>query len=230
MLHIVYSGKSQPSAELIAQESEDINISRTSRGDINWGRASADTALNPDITNATNKLLMRQLFAENDVPTPELFDIGEATAQVLAGKVVIGRPDRHSKGRGFWRCESVADIKAAITGTRRKQAATHFLEYIDAPKEFRVHIFLGKSIRISEKAHTEFHKYTTIKPTQHTRHIRNAAKQAIAATGLDFGAVDILADESNAWVLEVNSAPGLGGSMPKLYAETFLKWKRGEWA
>lgn len=226
MLNIVYSGKSRPSALLIAQESEDINISRTNDGDINWGRARANTALNPDISNATNKRKMRELFEQHDVPAPSLMDAGHAIEAVLAGKVVVGRPDQHTKGRGYWLCRSTVDIKKALKGTRRKKAATHFIEYVDAPHELRVHIFLGKSIRISEKAHTEFHKYTTIKPTIDVAHVRSAAKQAVTALGLDFGAVDILATEDNAWVLEVNTAPGLGGSMPRVWANKFLEWHR----
>lgn len=233
MLNIVYSGKSRPSAELLAQESEDINIARTNDGDINWGRATARTTLNPDISNVTNKRVMRELFTEHDVPMPRLMDVGQAIEAVLAGKVVIGRPDRHSKGRGMWRCRSVADIKRAITGTKRKRAATHFLEYIESEREYRVHVFKGKSIRISEKDFDEEGKYTTAKPGAiKLARVRNAAKLAVESVGLDFGAVDILArgdDNAEVFVLEVNAAPGLGGSMPRLYAETFLRWHRGEW-
>lgn len=228
MLNIVYSGKSRPSAEKIAQESEDINISRTSNGDVNWGRARANTALNPDISKTTNKRLMRELFKEHGVPMPELYQV----ANPLWGGFrfpVVGRPDRHTKGRGLWKCYSQADIIRAVRGTRRKKAATHFMEYVEADREYRVHIFKGKSIRISEKIFNEDRTYTTGKPGDiKLRKVREAAKLAVEAVGLDFGAVDVLArgpDNDQVWVLEVNSAPGLGGSMPRLYAETFLKWK-----
>lgn len=229
MLHIVYSGRSKPTALKLAQENEDINISRTNDGDINWGRARANTKLNPDISNVTNKRIMRGLFAEHDVPTPLLMDVGEAMQAVLAGKEVVGRPDRHTKGRGLWRCKTAVDVKKAITGTRRKKAATHFMEYVESDREYRVHVFQGKSIRISEKVFNEDKSYTTGKPGNiKLRRVREAAKLAVEAVGLDFGAVDVLArgaDNAEVWVLEVNSAPGLGGSMPRLYGETFRKWK-----
>lgn len=229
MLHIVYSGRSKPTALKLAQENEDINISRTNDGDINWGRARANTLLNPDISNVTNKRIMRGLFAEHDVPTPLLMDVGEAMQAVLAGKEVVGRPDRHTKGRGLWRCKTAVDVKKAITGTRRKKAATHFMEYVESDREYRVHVFQGKSIRISEKVFNEDKSYTTGKPGNiKLRRVREAAKLAVEAVGLDFGAVDVLArgaDNAEVWVLEVNSAPGLGGSMPRLYGETFRKWK-----
>ena len=229
MLHIVYSGRSKPTALKLAQENEDINISRTNDGDINWGRARANTKLNPDISNVTNKRIMRGLFAEHDVPTPLLMDVGEAMQAVLAGKEVVGRPDQHTKGRGLWRCKTAVDVKKAITGTRRKKAATHFMEYVESDREYRVHVFQGKSIRISEKVFNEDKSYTTGKPGNiKLRRVREAAKLAVEAVGLDFGAVDVLArgaDNAEVWVLEVNSAPGLGGSMPRLYGETFRKWK-----
>lgn len=234
---IRYARRSSPSAHLIAEESDDIEISRDGDGgDVNWGRSRANTRLNPDITNATNKRVMRQLFAEHDVPMPELFNTQQAVQAVLDGKTVVGRPDRHSKKRGFWLCHNEQDIRRALRGTRRKRAATHFMEFVDAPREYRCHIFKGKSIRISEK---EFftddngqRDYVTIRPDRPVRRVREAAKQAVEALGLDFGAVDVLArgdDNDKVWVLEVNTAPGLGGSMPRVYAETFLAWERGEW-
>jgi hypothetical protein len=231
MLTLVYAGVSAPSARLIAAESDEISIARESGGEVNWGRYRADTRLNPDISAVTNKRVMRERFAEHGVPMPRLMTPLEAKEFVDSGGIVIGRPDKHSKGRGYWKCSTQDHVDVALAGSPRmpkKKRATHFMEYVGTPLEFRAHIFKGKSIRISEKAHTGFHEYTTIKPTIGVDHIRIAAKQAMDAVGLDFGAVDILADEHSTWVLEVNAAPGLGGSMPRVYAEAFLRWKRGE--
>lgn len=230
---ITYSGRSKPSALKMLAEDDTIVLNRGSQGDINWGRASANTKLNPDISNATNKRVMREIFAEHGVPMPKLYPLCLEIHPTIPDWVkldgeVIGRPDFHTKGRGYWKCSTVGDVRKAIIGTRKKKPATHFMEFIDAPREYRVHIFKGKSIRISEKAHTAFHEYTTVKPNHDVTHVRNAAKQAVNALGLDFGAVDILANDEQAWVLEVNTAPGIGGSMPKLYAETFKKYMEGE--
>lgn len=227
---LTYSGRSAPSANSIADQSDDIMLNRGSRGDINWGRSCADTELNSDISNVTNKRRMRELFKEHGVPMPKLLTGG------MAELPIVGRPDRHTKGRGFWLCKTRADVWKALRGTRRKKAATHFMEYIDAPREYRVHIFLGRSIRISEKVFyvdpftgvKDKSTYYTGKPKHNVDHVRKAAKQAVKAVGLDFGAVDVLASDSEAWVLEVNAAPGLGGSMPQLYADTFLAWEEGE--
>lgn len=235
LLKISYAGKSRPSAQKLAEEG-DVLLIRSShqQADVNWGRSQANARLNPNISNVTNKRIMRQLFQEDYVPMPTLYSLREAS-EVLADRwgkaqlvILIGRPDQHSKGRGLWKITDRKSLDKALKGTRKKKPATHFMEYIDkerAPREYRVHIFNGKSIRISEKEFTNDGKYTTAKPRHNVTHIRKAAKQAVAAVGLDFGAVDILANDDTCWVLEVNAAPGLGGTMPKLYLATFNQWK-----
>lgn len=236
---ICYSGRSAPSAHKIAECSSDIEITRSGRGDINWGRARANTELNPDISNVTNKRVMRELFREHNVPAPKMVTVDEIVGidpYYQTAFTIVGRPDQHTQGRGFWLCRTPEEVRQAMRGKtyrngKRKKAATHFMEYISkerAPREYRVHIFKGKSIRISEKIFDGPNSYTTGKPRHEVRHVRKAAKKALEAVGLDFGAVDILANDSECWVLEVNAAPGLGGSMPKLYADTFARWERGE--
>lgn len=219
---LAYSGKSAIGARAIADCSDgQITAVRGSRGDIGWGVANAQTILNSNTSNATNKRVMRNLFAKYDVPMPRLYSFTDMNWKFPC----VGRPDTHMKGRGYWLCRNFEDVKKALKGTRRKKAATHFMEFIEAPREYRVHIFKGKSLRISEKAHTAFHEYTTIKPTHNVKHVRKAAKQAVEALGLDFGTVDILADENNCWVLEVNTAAGLGGTMPRVWADAFINWE-----
>lgn len=234
-MRLGYSGRSMPSALRIEEASEGrISAVRSSICDVNWGRRHAPGALNADTTNAVNKRLMRELFEDHEVPAPKLFGPTDAQLLIDGGPPMVGRPDFHTKGRGFWVCETAEDVRRALTGTRRKMAATHFMELISpsfAPKEFRVHVFLGESIRISEKKHTEWHKYTTVRPDPDLpkRFIREAAKSAVEALGIDFGVADILTseDQTQVWVLEVNTAPGLGGSTPRLWARTLLNWQEG---
>lgn len=232
---ICYARTSKPSALRLAGYNHDVVIARRSEGDVNWGRARAATRLNPDIGNATNKRIMCDLFQEHNVPAPKLLTHDETFAAVAQGKTVVGRPDRHTGGRGFWLIKTPSDLRRAVRGTRRKRAATHFMDYIPkelAPREYRVHVVGGKSIRISEKlfgshGETSHGDYTTIKPTHNIKHVRKAAKQAMAAVGLDFGAVDVLANDNACWVLEVNAAPGIGGTLPTLYAEAFRRQLEG---
>lgn len=232
---LTYSGRSAPSALKIAEASDGfITPMRGNEGDVNWGRATANTELNPNINTATNKRIMRELFQEQEVPSPQLCAT-ELVARdwVMKGKTLIGRPDYHSRGRGYWFIRTTEDLTKALRGTRRKKAATHFMEFVEAEHEVRVHIFKGKSIRISEKSFFTNDRgerdYTTIKPTVNVKYARRAAKKAVEALGLDFGAVDVLVkSDGTPYVLEVNAAPGLGGSMPRLYADTFERWQNGE--
>lgn len=233
MITIAYSGTSRPSALKIAEAGEDVRLIRSTHqvADVNWGRHQANSKLNPDISNATNKRRMRELFQEHGVPMPRLLDKDELKLGLFRTPIV-GRPDRHARGRGFWKINDIQSFNKAIVGTRRKKAATHFMEFVDAPYEFRVHVFKGKSIRISEKVFNDDGTYTTGKPGDiKLRKVREAAKLAVSAVGLDFGAVDILArgeDNNEVFVLEVNAAPGCGGSVPKLYADVFTKYLNGE--
>lgn len=239
-LRIAYSGRSKPSALLLAETGAELGLDVCLfRGSsepvkINWGRNVANSTLNPDISNVTNKRVMRELFKEHNVPMPELVSWSDVSSDLSRGisRDIIGRPDKHTKKRGFWRIESLSDMNKAMQGTRKKKAATHFMEFVEHEREYRVHIFKGKSIRISEKNFLEDGTYTTKKPGEiRLCKVRDAAKKAVEAVGLDFGAVDILARGDNneeVFVLEVNAAPGLGGSMPRLYIETFCNWIEGE--
>lgn len=238
---IRYSGKSKISAELIQEALIELNMNVSfmrngKKGDVNYGREKANTKLNPDISNSTNKRVMRELFTDAGIPMPTLYSVGEITGE-FSNMVkptlmkFVGRPDKHMKGRGFWLITNRDELNKALAGTSRKGAATHFMEYIEADKEVRVHIFRGKSIRMTEKKYdgeTGCHRdYTTIKPTGgkvERRLIRRAAKKAVKALGLDFGAVDILVKNGEIFVLEVNAAPGLGGTMPITYAKAIKEW------
>jgi len=113
---------------------------------------------------------------------------------------------------------------------------------LDIVREYRIHSFLGHSIRAGMKTYRDGildpHPwirswdggwriaYDGVTPRQ--KH-RNIAHAAIRALGLDFGAVDIgeLAD-GNLIVLEVNRAPGLEGGTITNYARAIRLWADGE--
>lgn len=245
---LCYSGKSKVTARKIAAESGGrIRLNRGPTGQVNWGRSEANTELNADTSKATNKYQMRQLFRTNEVPMPTLYSYEEALRRTTAGETLVGRPTTHMKGRGYWVCRSSADVRRAWEGTRRKKAATHFMDFIPNAREFRVHIFNGKSIRISEKDFTKIKleslrelrggdyratfSFVATKPDldkETLKSVRRAAKKAVRAIGLGFGAVDVLLGQDNQpYVLEVNSAPGLGGSLPSLYSQKIMEWYDG---
>jgi carbamoylphosphate synthase large subunit len=230
MITLGYSRASAPSAQRIAEASDGrIELVRSWDADVNWGRRTG-RGLNADITNAVNKRRSRELFAEHDIPAPRFFTSDEAREAVRAGITVLGRPDFHTRRQGFWVCRSEANIDRALRGRGRKRPASHFIEWVEMDREFRVHQFQGRTTRISQKLPDPVDpmKYTTIKPTIENRdHIRKAARRAVRALGLDFGTVDLFADDEQVFVLEVNTAPGLGGTTPRLWADTFINHLEG---
>ena len=119
-------------------------------------------------------------------------------------------------------------------------------------REFRVHSFLGRSIRAGVKSLREgfatsgtggVHRasdwvrswdggwrivYDGVSATQAQRDLAHAA---VAALGLDFGAVDIGETSDGRFiVLEVNRAPGVEGGTVTNYVTAINRFVSGEWA
>lgn len=117
------------------------------------------------------------------------------------------------------------------------QDAPLYTKYIPKRDEFRVHLFDGEVIDVQQKKLKLDHQG----PVNHQ--IRNleggyiyarediqvpqcvldAAKAIFDRTGLDFGAVDVIynAYADRAYVLEINTAPGLTGTTLDLYVAAF---------
>lgn len=106
-------------------------------------------------------------------------------------------------------------------------------------REFRVHSFLGRSIRagvkVPREGFTNPHQWirswdggwrisydgATIRQAH-----RDIAHAALGALGLDFGAVDIgERQDGSLIVFEVNRAPGLEGGTVSAYEEAIRAWK-----
>jgi len=75
------------------------------------------------------------------------------------------------------------------------------------------------------KSNTRGYKFSQIDVARADKNLVDQAIKAVAAVGLDFGAVDCVLDASGkAWVLEVNSGPGLEGSAFDAYVAAFKKF------
>ena len=128
-----------------------------------------------------------------------------------------------------------------------------YVKYVETTAEYRVHIFKGLSILLgfkeprSDKAwketgqehHPSFRTYQlgwTIEypkvshgefgpiPWSRRLALRKLGREAVAALGYDFGAVDIgLGKDDKIIVFEVNSAPGLEGCEIDPYVEAMIE-------
>lgn len=200
-----------------------------SRYTLNWGTqlAFGEYTINKGdaVGRASNKRIALETMSAAGVPTPRLYTPQQAREAITSGKVLVGRPDQHSKGRNFFLCRTLDEIS-------RARKATHFLEFLEMPHELRVHVIGGLVVKIAEKVggtgfiRNHQHGWRFMAPTMEKREpARQAARKAVEALGLDFGAVDVLYDGSrSAYVLEVNTAPSLTAALPKYLEHIKAKW------
>lgn len=115
-----------------------------------------------------------------------------------------------------------------------------YVEYIKKQSEYRVHILRGNIIDIQRKARR--HDVPDDEVNWEVRNLEGGfiyareninapvcvtqvAEQGMAALALDFGACDVLfnAKQNRAYLLEINSAPGLEGTTVENYANAFRR-------
>ena len=179
---------------------------------------------------ASDKIKTLECFKLNEVSHPEwTLNYDDAINWVTAGHVVFCRTlTRAHSGRGIVIARSAQELVHAPLYTK----------YIKKKKEFRVHVFRNQVIDLQEKRHSTnspdsdflirnhangfvFCRDDIIEPTD----LRTTALSAVAALGLDFGAVDIIynAHYDKCYALEVNTAPGLEGTTLESYSKAIIK-------
>lgn len=218
---------------------------------INWGAGTLPDQVaacekvynNPlAIRNASNKLKSFELFQEAGVTIPQFFTNKEEAHAYLSnvgpeenhqqrreGKSVVARTvlNGHS-GAGIVICNNIDNLVDAPLYTA----------YVKKQEEYRYHVFAGQVVDIQRKARKRdvpddavnwqvrnldggfiFAREGVVESAQ----AAEDSIKAVAALGLDFGAVDLVYNqrEDKYYVLEVNSAPGLAGSTLDGYARRF---------
>lgn len=233
------------------------HLPRVRRGDILvcWG----ESAPNMDGIRVLNGSAIRTKFEdavrlrEQGVPTievsrtrpverpapPVTFDVGAGgrltreQVQALVGRLngYLAQPQQPPQQMGVWIPRRFYHVGGNDL-LRPPADPQYFSRKEDLTEEYRIHCFMGKSIRAGVKVprdgarphewirsldggwrirYDEFHSR---KPQ------RELAARALTALGLDFGAVDIGRKRDGTFiVLEVNRAPGLEGNTITAYAE-----------
>lgn len=214
---------------------------RPRRGDLilNWGYTGHylggnATILNPPmrITSVSNKLNFFNLMRDtgNNEIIPEFWTTREsipADAYPIVVRTVLAG---HS-GAGIVIANSADELVPASLYTK----------YIKKEQEYRVHCGLQQDgtvgvIAIQRKARSQDSENPNWQVRNHANGfvfvrggftapplVIEAAKRSLAATGLDFGGVDVIWNErqQRAYVLEINSACGLEGQTVEDYASYF---------
>jgi len=204
---------------------------------INWGYSNQPEYLYSstlnwffDIANAVDKLETFKLLKEYDVQSVEWTeDMKTALAWQEQGDTVIGRKTLTGYGG------------AGILIFNKETPLTHcklYTKYKKKKNEYRVHVFKGEVIDITQKKKkTDATNLNTKIRNYHNGWvycrsdifiplgIGELAINAMKALCLGHGAVDIIWNEKEdkCYVLEINTAPGLVGTTLDKYAQAFSK-------
>jgi hypothetical protein len=177
---------------------------------------------------ASDKLESLKTLKDNDIRVPEVFMPDKVTFESFP---LLGRKKHHIAGNDIVFCLQKTDIPEA-----RAAGCTYFTKYIPKAREYRVHVFDGQAIKISQKLLTEPNRnkdpWIWNFDEGYTFHVQKEklpsmgkmmAMASVEALGLNFGAVDIIiGDDGKSYILEVNTAPGLQtDSSIDVYVEKF---------
>ena len=202
---------------------------------IRWGTGGGlgyipETVLNKmaAVKKAVNKLGSIKLFNTAGVRTATLFKEGFTTTPC------VGRSIEHTQGQNFWLCWAPDQIHTA-----KLEGAEYFIDYIPIKQEYRVHVMDGKVVFCQRKYPKDrvssafmgiqgfsngWHRHAFDGAV--SKDIKDTARDAVAALGLDFGGVDVLISQTDnlAYVAEVNTGPALPTEeVRKFYTNYFTK-------
>ena len=173
---------------------------------------------------------------EQPVNTPEFFtDFQEVFTQLREGKTILARTilNGHS-GKGIVVMSPDTPVKSLVDD------APLYSRYIKKKDEYRVHVVADEAVDIQRKALAEDQDRDNVnwQIRNHDNgfiYVRNdveppekvvtQAVLAVGLCGLDFAAVDVVWNEheQEAYVLEVNTAPGLEGQTVDTYANAIRR-------
>jgi len=189
------------------------------------------------VGRASNKLTCFRTLQDAGVSIPEFTTDHGVAANWLHEERVDVLERNHLRGHSG---SGIVLRKASTNGEDITQITPDcplLVKYIKKQHEYRVHVFRGEVIDVQQKR-----KSREVPNEQVDYQIRNHsngwifardaidppvasvssnAVAAVHALGLDFGAVDVIynAKADEAYVLEINTAPGLEGTTLDKYAE-----------
>jgi glutathione synthase/RimK-type ligase-like ATP-grasp enzyme len=217
---------------------------------LNWGCSTRPKHIPEDcrvlndfeaVAIASNKLRTFEVFEDEEYVNYPSFTTDRATAQLWAdngGCVVVRHTLVGYGGKGIELVEPHGKVPEAPLYTA----------YIKKKQEYRVHVFNGRIIDITRKAlNPEMNiKNVDWRIRNHEKgfifvrtdkdgadvndtcpfQVQNQALLAVKALGLDFGAVDVIYNQraNMAYVLEVNTAPGIMGTALEAYARAIRNY------
>lgn len=231
----------------------DILLNYGSRNsELETRHVGAATLLNApsNVANASDKIRAFNLMSEAGVSAVEsTTDINVARSWMEAGdhvfvrNTVSGHSGEGIEVYGNSQPESSEPESISVnTGTLPRAPLYTKGMFIGVQhREFRIHVMKGVVTFVQQKKRREgwreIPEYSNIVRNFHTgwvyanqsaaRDVNRAALyhavKAIEALGLDYGAVDVITRQNQAFVLEVNTAPGMTGTNLEVFAKNIIK-------
>ena len=181
-----------------------------------------------------NKGRCRQFLYDQGILVPEPVNLQIPTDNDFP---MIVRPSFHQRGRNFLLFNNLHEYLLRH-GEVRRLRRPYASRFFPKTKEYRVHVAHGKVLLVQEKLqtspgpsalnwnHENGYVFGVVRWKDYRNPIVRLAVDTIEAVGLNFGAVDILADPTdisllNAVVCEINTAPKLEGYTARRYAQYF---------
>ena len=127
-----------------------------------------------------------------------------------------------------WQNNPPAAFKLLKKELYAKRAAKAGVTLNDSTIDFVIDQIIKDDISLPDnhsRHNTKGWKFQFITNQKTPANIREAAIKAVAALGLEFGAVDcILGEDNNAYIIEVNTGPGLCATMQAKYRDAFVQY------
>jgi glutathione synthase/RimK-type ligase-like ATP-grasp enzyme len=131
-------------------------------------------------------------------------------------------------------------VGAVVAEASELPNAPLYTKYIPKDAEFRVIVVDGKVVDAKQKLKRRDFEgerqpyiwscdngYVMARQVDIPDNITQLGVDAVNALGLIIGAVDIIVKDNTAYVLEINSAPGLAGTTIELVGDAIAKYIRG---
>ena len=217
---------------------------RPRQGDlvINWGNSNyvifgniQQLNLPANVALASNKLSTMTILQEAGVKTVEW-----TVSPLIADEWLYDEYTVYARTK--LQGHSGEGIEVLVAGDEVVNAKLYTKAITAQRREWRIHICNGKVILTQKKKRRSgyndnpdysdtvrnFHTgwiYSVHDTQEVPDQILSAAVDSVHSLGLDFGAVDIITRQDDYWVLEVNTACGLGGeSTLNAYVEAFKEY------